>query len=120
MGRQKKQRVGATKVQVVESDIDIDEPVTPVQPPRRRTNRPGAGAGGRNSQLEKIGNTIQTPVRAPGKSKVQNVVVPLDEPENMMAPPVTKKKGRGKVVPQQVERNLSVIVSSTRLVNVHF
>ncbi|KAG2126003.1 uncharacterized protein EDB93DRAFT_1109879 [Suillus bovinus] len=89
---------------------DTQFEVTPVQPPYHRTNRPGAGAGGRNSQLEKIGNTIQTPARAPGKSKIQNVIVPLDEPENMMAPLVTKK-GRGKVVPQQLERNLSVMPS---------
>jgi len=107
-------------VQAVESDgIDNDEPATSVQPPHRHTNRPGAGAGGRNSQLEKIGNAIQTPARAPGKSKVRNVIVPVDEPENVMAPLVTKKKGRGKAAPRQLERNLSVIVS-TRLVNVHF
>ncbi|KAG1794237.1 uncharacterized protein HD556DRAFT_1308286 [Suillus plorans] len=105
MGRQKKPRVGATSVQVVESDFD-DEPAT-VQLPRRRSNRPGAGVGGRNSQLEKIGNAIQTPVRASSKSKVQNVVVPSDEPENAMAL-VAKKKGRGKA-PRQLERNLSVI-----------
>ncbi|KAG1720726.1 uncharacterized protein EDB91DRAFT_1256861 [Suillus paluster] len=106
VGRWKKQRV-------VESDgIDNDEPATSVQPqaPCHRTNRPGAGAGGRNSQLEKIGNAIQTPARAPsGKSKVRNVIVPIDEPENVMAPLVTKKKGRGKAAPRQLERNLSVI-----------
>ncbi|KAG1748823.1 uncharacterized protein EDB91DRAFT_1244639 [Suillus paluster] len=110
MGQQKRQQVGATLVQVVESDTN-DELVM-VQPPCHHTNRPGAGAGGRNSQLEKIGNAIQTPARAPGKLKVRNVVVPLDEPENVMAPPVTKKKGRGKVAPQQLERNLSVIEAS--------
>ncbi|KAG2109265.1 uncharacterized protein F5147DRAFT_773076 [Suillus discolor] len=94
--------------------IDDNEPATSVQPqaPCRRTNRPGAGTGGRNSQLEKIGNAIQTPAGAPGKSKVRNVVVPVDEPENVMAPLVTKKKGRGKVAPRQLERNLSVIEAS--------
>ncbi|KAG1741924.1 hypothetical protein EDD22DRAFT_958983 [Suillus occidentalis] len=74
------------------------------QPPCRCSNRPGAGAGGRNSQLEKIGNAIQAPARAAGKSKVQNVV-PFDEPENAMAP-VAKKKRGGKV---PWDRNLSAI-----------
>lgn len=111
MGRQRGQQVRVPSVQ--ESDID-NESVTLVQPPRRHSNRPGAGAGGRNSQLEKIGNAIQAPARAAGKSKVQNIV-PFDEPENAMAP-VAKKKRGGKV-PR--DRNLSAIVS-TRLVDVHF
>ncbi|KAG2114542.1 hypothetical protein DEU56DRAFT_919564 [Suillus clintonianus] len=111
MGRQRGQQVGVPSLQVVESDID-NEPVTSVQPPRHRSNRPGAGAGGRNSQLEKIGNALQTLARAPGKSKVQNVVVPFDEPENAMAP-VAKKKRGGKA-PRQLEtrRNLSAIEAS--------
>ncbi|KAG1734063.1 uncharacterized protein EDB91DRAFT_1084206 [Suillus paluster] len=111
VGRRKKQRV-------VESDgIDDDEPATSVQPqaPCHRTNRPGAGTGGRNSQLEKIGNAIQTPARAPSsKSKVRSVIVPVDEPENVMAPLVTKKKGRGKAAPRQLERNLSAIQEASK------
>ncbi|KAG2335422.1 hypothetical protein BDR05DRAFT_954086, partial [Suillus weaverae] len=83
-------------VQVMESDID-DEPVM-VQSSHRRTNRPGTGTGGRNSQLEKIGNAIQAPARAPGKLKLKNEMVLL-----------ATKKGRGKAVPQQLERDLSVI-----------
>jgi hypothetical protein len=71
----------------------------PIQSLRHHTKRPGTDAGGRNSQLEKIGNAIQTPARAPGKLKVRNVIVPADEPKNVMAPQVIKKKGRGKAAP---------------------
>lgn len=45
------------------------------------------------------------------------MVIPLDEPENVMAP-VVKKKGIGKA-PRQLKRSLSVIVS-TGLVNFYY
>ncbi|KAG1742088.1 hypothetical protein EDD22DRAFT_851630 [Suillus occidentalis] len=102
MGRRRGQQVRVPSIQ--ESDID-DESVMSAQPPHHCSNQPGAGAGGRNSQLEKIGNAIQAPARAAGKLKVQNIV-PFDEPDNVMAP-VAKKKRGGKV-PQ--DKNLSAIV----------
>ncbi|KAG1762051.1 hypothetical protein EV702DRAFT_1206794 [Suillus placidus] len=80
------------KHQVLESDEDV-------QPPPRRTQRPGASAGGVLSQLRKVGSAIETLPKVP-VAKARNVVVPPDEPENAMAP--AKKKGtRREKVPWQ-------------------
>jgi hypothetical protein len=75
MGRQKK----TTRV-----------PVGDVEPPRR-SGRANAGAGGVISQLRRVGNAIQSPVKVP-KPNAPNVVVPPDEMENAMAPSNLKKK----------------------------
>ncbi|KAG2065163.1 hypothetical protein BDR04DRAFT_1161784, partial [Suillus decipiens] len=82
------------KCQVAESDEDV-------QPPPRRTQRAGAGAGGALSQLRKIGNAIKTLPKVPN-AKARHVVVPPGEPENAMAPAKKNLKGtRRAKAPQQ-------------------
>lgn len=87
---------------IVKSDKDE------VQPPPRRTQWAGAGAGGAISQLRKVGNTIETwtLARVPNV-KARNVVVPPDEPENAMAPSPVKKKRKAKT-PGQNTTQVSV------------
>lgn len=64
--------------------------------PSRHSGWANTGAGGVISQLRRVGNTIESPVKVMFKPNVPNIIIPPDEIKNVMAPlnwKKTRKKG---------------------------